>query len=142
MKRLLAALLGAALLLAVGALEGPALLAYPVYTVPQVLAGLTPRHNVWGGRTLWVRAVAVLGRDVGILPDRVVLFDHAPPSSSDGFYVWAKAPNLAFTTLSWEAWIAHTIPGLRWLYGQHPGVYRVRFFQPTWCMSCPVGQLE
>jgi hypothetical protein len=141
-KRLIALLLGVALVAGVAVVAGPSLVARPVYSVSQLQAGLTPRHNVWGGRTVWVRAVAILGRDVGTYPNTVVLFDHAPAGSSPGFSVWIKQPNLTFTMLSWAARIVHAVPGLRWLYGEHPGVYRVRFFQPTWCLSCPAGQLQ
>jgi hypothetical protein len=142
MKRLIALLLGVALVAGVTVVTGPSSMARPVTSVTQLDAGLTPWHNVWGGRTVWVRAVAILGRDVGTLPNTVVLFDHAPAGSSPGFSVWVKQPNLTFTVLSWEARIAHAVPGLRRLYGEHLGVYRVRFFQPTWCFSCPVGQLQ
>lgn len=80
----------------------PPVTARPVYSVSQIMMGLDPRHNMWGGRTVWVRAVAVLGQDVGTLPNRGVLFDHAPPGTSDGFYVTVKQPNLTFTLLSWR----------------------------------------
>ena len=142
MKRAVALLLGAMLVAGVAVLVGPSLTASPIYSVAQVQAGLTPWHNVWGGRTLWVRAVAILGRDVGTYPDAVELLDHAPAGSSSGFSAWIKQPNLTFTALSWRAWLAHAIPPLRWTYGQRSGIYRIRFFQPTWCMSCPVGQLQ
>jgi hypothetical protein len=141
-KRLIALLLGVALVAGVAVVAGPSLVARPVYSVSQLQAGLTPRHNVWGGRTVWVRAVAILGRDVGTLPNTVLLFDQAPAGSSAGFSFRVKQPNLAFTVLSWEARIAHAVPALRWVYAERPGVYRVRFFRPTWCLSCPAGQLE
>src|SRR5437899_10111836 len=139
---MIALLLGIALVAGAAVVVGPSLIARPIYSVPQLQAGLTPRHNLWGGRTVWVRAVAILGRDIGTYSNTVVLFDHAPAGSSPGFSVWVKQPNLTFTVLSWEARIAHAVPALRWVYGEHPGVYRVRFFQPTWCMSCPKGQLQ
>jgi hypothetical protein len=86
-KRLIALLLGVALVDGVAVVAGPSLVARPVYSVPQLDPGLTPRHNVWGGRTVWVRAVAILGRDVGTLPDTVVLFDRAPGGRFPGFRV-------------------------------------------------------
>ncbi len=143
MKRtIVVLLLGVALVVGAAVVVVPPLVVGPVYSVPRLQAGLTPRHNVWGGRTLWVRAVAVLGRDVGTYPDTVVLFDHGPLGSSPGFTVRVTRPNVAFALLSWKAWMARHLPGMRWLYGEQDGVYRVRFFRPTWCMSCPVGQLE
>lgn len=140
MKRLIAVPLTVALLAGAGVMVVLPLMARPVYSVSQVLAGLTPRHNVWGGRTVWVRAVAVLGYDLGMQRDTVVLCDRVP-RASDGFKVSVKEPNVTFALLSWAAWLARHVPGMRWIYGTHPGVYRVHLFQPTWCMSCAAGQL-
>jgi hypothetical protein len=141
MKRLIAVFVGAALLVGGVLIVLPPLIARPVYSVPQLLAGLTPRHNVWGGRTVWVRAVAVLGYDIGTPRDTVVLYDRVP-GASDGFRVSVKEPNATFALLSWAAWMARHVPWMRWMYGMRSGVYRVRLFQPTWCMSCSVGQLQ
>lgn len=118
----------------------PPLTARPVYSVSQVWADLTPRHNILGGRSAWVRAVAILAPEKG--PDVVKLTDYGPRGPQNGFYVSVKSPNLTFTLLSWQAAIAHALPGMNWLYGQHPGVYRIRFFQANWCFSCAKGQLE
>lgn len=134
----LIAILGAC----VAIVEVPPLLTNPTYSVSQLLVGLTPRHNVWGGHTVSVRAVAVLGSDIGARPNTVILYDHAPSGASAGFLVSVAQPNLTFARLSWVAWIGRHMPGMRWMYGEQPDVYRVRFLRPTWCMSCPIGQLE
>ncbi len=114
----------------------------PTYSVAQVLAGLTPQHNVWGGRALRVRAIAALAYDPRGRPNTALLFDHAPVGRSLGFTVSSSPLNRTFTLLAWDAWIARYLPEMRWLYGEHPAVYRVRFFQPSWCASRPVGQFE
>jgi hypothetical protein len=122
---------------------GPSPMAHPVYSIAQLQAGLTPRHNVWGGHTVWVGAVAALGSDLGGMPDTVVLADHAPVGAwSPAFTVVARPSNLTFALLSWQARLAHAVPWVPWPYDRHRGVYRVRFFKPTWCFSCPVGQLQ
>ena len=145
LARLALVAVGATCVVLVVAVALPPLTAHPVYSVSQITAGLDPHHNVWAGRTVWVRGVAILGQDVGTLPNDVELFDRAPPGNTDGFKVVVTQPNLTFTLLSWRAAIAHTMLGMGWLYGRKPGMYRVRFFRPAgvtrWCMSCPAGQL-
>ncbi len=142
MKRVGALVAVAVSIAVVAVVWGPSLTAHPVHSVAQLQAGLTPRHNVWGGHTVWVRAVAVLGYDLGGMPNTVVLADHAPVGASPAFSVVAGPSNLTFALLSWQARIARAIPWAPWPYGRHRSVYRVRFFKPTWCFSCPVGQLQ